>query len=47
MTLQMPSYFEREVARQRAMIDEPINKTFVIKQIKAVEMTQGVKHGNI
>ena len=45
--LEMPSYFEREVQKLRAMIDGPINQAFVEKQIKPVEIIQGVKHGNI
>jgi len=45
--LQMPTYFEREVAKVRAMIDEPINQQFVEKQIEAVESIHNASYSDL
>ena len=45
--LQMPTYFEREVAKLRAMIDEPINQQFVEKQIDNTESIYQASYSNL
>ena len=41
------TYFDKETAKVRAMIDEPINQQFVEKQIEAVESIHNASYSDL
>ena len=44
---QIQTYFDKEIAKVRAMIDEPINQQFVEKQIEAVESIHNASYSDL